>query len=193
MARGAKEADPEIVGLELLGARVAQGEQPRGCTGDLGQPLGSGQHRDRGHSEHSPQRSPLLPLGMPPDDVPDLMGEDGSKLRLAVDEPHQAPSHVDVAARRGEGVDHVGVDQSEAALPLEPGGGRDPAADRLEIGRFIAAIGAAELGQQLPVLLGSRSAVAFRDDRTVPGTAARRKKGQQAREKGRRSPAGPSA
>ena len=56
-------------------------------------------------------------------DVGDLVPEHAGQLRFALDQPERAAGDVDDPARRGEGVDAVGVEDDELPLQVRPRAG----------------------------------------------------------------------
>jgi hypothetical protein len=172
VAGGGEVADTESVRLIFLVARVTQGEIFGGPAGDPGEVLGPGDRAHRPHTEAPPQRPPLLPAIVGGDDVADLVRQHRSELVLRVDDAHQAAGDVDVAAGHGEGVDDVAVDEGEGAFPLEARRGGDLVADAPRIIGLLGPVGAAELGEQLRMLLAPDLLLSGPDLRLVIAAAA---------------------
>ncbi len=61
--------------------------------------------------------------------MPHFVAHDEGQFLLAVGDRQQATRHIDVAARHGEGVDHVAVHEGEGALSSNAGRRGDPVAD----------------------------------------------------------------
>ncbi len=86
--------------------------------------------------------------------MPDLMSQREGELELIVHQRHQLARDVDVAAGRREGVLDRGIEHGEAVgARLNAGISGDAAPDAVGIGRACPGFGAAELVEQLLVVL----------------------------------------
>ncbi len=94
-------------------------------------------------------------MGVVRRDVSDLMADGERELGLVVHKTHQLARDVDVTARDRKGVRHGGVQRREVkrlAGVGDAGISAHPAADRFNIGRAPAGLGAAEFADKLGVL-----------------------------------------
>src|SRR5690606_12118161 len=101
------------------------------------------------------------------DDMADLVAEYRGEFVFRIHQREQASGDVDVAAGDGEGVDHVRVDHREGALARHAGRARHAFAGRRDIVRQRPFDGAAELSQDLWVLLTRLRALAGGDLRRI--------------------------
>ncbi len=116
--------DPQLVGLGLVIAAVAQEHEPERLLRHIAV---TGQRRrdDRAHQQADARHllAGDLARGVARGDVADLMAHDPGELGLGVEVRQDAARDVDVAARHREGIDRRVVDHGE--MPVQIGQLRD--------------------------------------------------------------------
>ena len=108
-------------------------------------------------------------------DVAGLVAQHPGELGLVVGQRQQAARDVDIAARQGEGVDHVAVEQGEGeGLVGQFGRVLDPVADLRDIGlQRLVLVASAELGHRLRIFLASQLLLVLGRQRGVLQLAGR--------------------
>ncbi len=173
----------ELVGLQFLTARIAQGGELRRGAGDLLAELAESavaEHRAGEHlPEHAKQRVLLrfrLALGrMPRRDVADLMPHDRGQFGLVVHQVDKLAGDVDIAAGNGEGIVDRAVEQRDGKRRLGVCQARldgNVLADLLDVLRLRAGFRTAVLGEELGVVFGPLRCLLLGDRRTGGNAAA---------------------
>ncbi len=187
VAGAAEIAHAELVGLELLAARVGLGEAVAGLLAELAQELrallaaeiGAGQRAEHAQPAGE-QPARRLPGGaVPGGDVADLVANDTGELGLVLRQRQEPPADIDIAAGQREGVDDLAVQDGEGEIELaQLGDGLEPVADALHVAlecRIVDA--AAVLGQNLRVRLAAGAHIVLDRARSQNRPAAGRRRG----------------
>ena len=147
-------AHPQHVGVRFLAARIAREVGPGAEAGQVAGRLVAGYGAEEADAELSHHRLAVALGRMARGHVADLVADDAGELGLVVGERHEPRGDVDVAARQGEGVDHVAVEHREgegqARLLRDL---RETPADAIDVGAHpLVVVFAAELGDDSGML-----------------------------------------
>ena len=149
-----RDADPDAVGLEFLGAREAR-QRDLGFRQRQRADLGIAQHAvDHAAHQRDLAHPVLAHLGMMGDHMGHLVRHHRGELGAVVGERDQPAGHVELARGQRKGVDHRRVQQGHAIMQIRPVGRRHQLLDRLadhglDAGILIGAV----VGGENPLML----------------------------------------
>ena len=152
IAGGRQIGQRQAVGLVLLAARVAEAAQLGDAAGHLAGQVRLGRHAHQHGGQAAHGLGILLADRVVGGHVAQLMAQHRGQLGFGIDQAQKATGDIDVAARRrGEGVDHLAVDDGEDARLTHPRGLGHTVADPLHIVGLGPEIDTAQLGDHRPV------------------------------------------
>ena len=149
-----RDADPDAVGLEFLGAREARQRDLRFRQRQRAD-LRIAQHAvDHAAHQRDLAHPVLAHLGVMGDHMRHLVRHHRGELGAVVGERDQPAGHVELARGQREGVDHRRVEQGDAIVQIRPLGCRHQLLDRLadhglDAGILIGAV----IGGENPLML----------------------------------------